>query len=191
MALVHTQRVQAAVVCSITLIAIALLRELAPMRHASDNHVAVLAQSLVFLYTFVFLLRIAKLFQQPVAGKTIGVLLCAATAGLFLTAVAFANSDRLKEKADRAAEQNAGHEQEPAATQLVERANDETDDMESDDQVRAAPPPQRGREAAVPSPAGASLREDEVKIDVPKEVSTDAADPCVCVDHVLWSGFPE
>ena len=54
---------------------------------------------------------------------------------------------------------------------------DENDDMESDDQVRAAPPPQRGREAAVPSPAGASLREDEVKIDVPKEVSTDAADP--------------
>ena len=49
MALVRTQRVQAAVVSLVTMIALCLLRELAPMRRPSDNRVVVLSQALIFL----------------------------------------------------------------------------------------------------------------------------------------------
>jgi len=49
MALVRTQRVQAAVVSLVTIIALCLLRELAPMRRPSDNRVVVLSQALIFL----------------------------------------------------------------------------------------------------------------------------------------------
>ena len=50
MALVRTQRVQAAVVSLVTLVSVSLLRELSPMRLASDNRVVVLSQALIFLW---------------------------------------------------------------------------------------------------------------------------------------------
>ena len=50
MALVRTQRVQAALVSLSTLVTCSLLRELSPMRRESDNRVAVLAQALIFVW---------------------------------------------------------------------------------------------------------------------------------------------
>ena len=49
MALVRTQRVQAALVSLITIVAFSLLRELSPMRRDSDNRVVVLSQALIFM----------------------------------------------------------------------------------------------------------------------------------------------
>jgi len=48
MALVRTQLSQATIVCCVTLVSCLLHSELAPMRRPSDNHVALLAQVLVF-----------------------------------------------------------------------------------------------------------------------------------------------
>lgn len=48
MALVQTQRAQAAIVSIVTLVAFSTLRELSPMRRASDNRVLVLSQALIF-----------------------------------------------------------------------------------------------------------------------------------------------
>ena len=50
MALVRTQHVQAALVSLVTLVAFSLLDKLSPMRCASDNHVVVLSQALIFLW---------------------------------------------------------------------------------------------------------------------------------------------
>ena len=49
MALVRTQRVQAAVVSLVTIVAFSMLREVAPMRRSSDNCVVVLSQALIFM----------------------------------------------------------------------------------------------------------------------------------------------
>jgi hypothetical protein len=49
MALVRTQRVQAALVCIFTLIGLSLVVEFSPMRLASDNRVVVLSQALIYL----------------------------------------------------------------------------------------------------------------------------------------------
>ena len=49
MALVRTQRVQAAVVSLVTIVAFSMLREVAPMRRPSDNRVVVLSQALIFM----------------------------------------------------------------------------------------------------------------------------------------------
>ena len=48
MALVRTQRAQAALVSIITLVALALVVDLSPMRRASETRVVVLSQALIF-----------------------------------------------------------------------------------------------------------------------------------------------
>ena len=55
MALVRTQRVQAALVSFVTLVALSLLRELSPMRRVSDNRVVVLSQAQIFLWVCIWL----------------------------------------------------------------------------------------------------------------------------------------
>ena len=49
MALVRAQRIQAALMSLVTLVAFSLLDKLSPMRRKSDNHVVVLSQALIFL----------------------------------------------------------------------------------------------------------------------------------------------
>lgn len=49
MALVRTQRMQAALVCVFTLVALSLVIEFSPMRRASDNRVVVLSQALIYM----------------------------------------------------------------------------------------------------------------------------------------------
>ena len=97
MALVQSQDVQAAIVCSITLISILLHSTFSPMRRVSDNHVALLAQVLVFLWPWTLLLRITGMFQRPSAAVAVGTLLCIATVGVFVAAFVLANIDRRKE----------------------------------------------------------------------------------------------
>ena len=98
LALTPSQVVQAAVMCLVTLVAVTLQRELSPYRRVSDNHVALLAQWLVFAWTFSLMLRIAGVFQKPVAAIAIGVILCVATVSVFVLALLLANIDRLNEK---------------------------------------------------------------------------------------------
>ena len=98
MALVRTQLEQATIVSCVTLISISLLRELSPMRVASDNQVAVLAQALVFCWTFVLLLRIAGMFQEEGPAAAVGALLCFATFAVFVAALGLANADRVQDQ---------------------------------------------------------------------------------------------
>ena len=98
LALVPNQLAQAAIMCLITLFAVTLQRELSPYRRASDNHVALLAQWLIFTWTFSLMLRIAGVFEKHVAATAIGVILCVATVSVFVVALVLANIDRLNEK---------------------------------------------------------------------------------------------
>lgn len=98
MALVPSQFAQAAIMCCVTLVAILLQSELSPYRRASDNHVALLSQVLVFTWVFILMVRIAGLFEKPAAATAIGVLLCVATVAVFVSALVLANIDRLNEK---------------------------------------------------------------------------------------------
>ena len=50
MALVRTQREQAAIMCCVTLVSATVQRELSPYRRSSDNHVAYLTHMLVLLW---------------------------------------------------------------------------------------------------------------------------------------------
>jgi hypothetical protein len=94
MTVFDSQLAQAAVMGCVTLGAAAALRELSPYRRPSDNHSALLGQWLVFAWVFVMLLRLAGLFQSGFAALAIGVLLCALTLAVFVTAVVMANNDR-------------------------------------------------------------------------------------------------
>jgi hypothetical protein len=95
-AFVKSQHVQAAIVSCWALFAACLLREVSPMRKPSDNQVAVMSQILIFIWVFSLLLRLAGMFQRRAAAAFLGVALCAVTAGVFVTALALANSDRLR-----------------------------------------------------------------------------------------------
>ena len=98
MAIVRTQRVQAAIVCVLTLIAVSVLQELSPMQRDSDSRIAVLSQQLIFAWVFVLSLRIAGLFQRPLAAWIIGTTLCGASVGLLMTALFLANEDRCRQQ---------------------------------------------------------------------------------------------
>ena len=98
MALVPSQLAQAAIMLCVTQVAILLQCEFSPYRRASDNHVALLAQVLVFAWVLVLMLRIAGVFVRPVAAMVIGVLLCVATVAVFVLALVLANTDRRNEK---------------------------------------------------------------------------------------------
>ena len=50
MALVRSQHAQAVIACCVTLVSASAQRELSPFRRASDNHVALLSQWLIFLW---------------------------------------------------------------------------------------------------------------------------------------------
>lgn len=98
MALVPSQHAQAAIMLYVTLVSILLQSECSPYRRASDNHVALLAQVLVFSWVLVLMLRIVGMFARPVAATAIGVLLCVATVAVFVTALLLANTDHRNEQ---------------------------------------------------------------------------------------------
>lgn len=109
-----------------TLISILLHSELAPMRRASDNRVALLSQLLVFLWVFALLLRIAGMFQTPVwVGTCVGVMLCVATVGVLVTALVLANIDRLSEQ--RAERRASTLSEATPEVQTTESSNSEDD----------------------------------------------------------------
>ena len=105
MAMVRTQLVQAGIVCSITLLVAIVQREFSPFSRASDNHVALLTQMLIFSWIFIFLLRLSGMFQRIVAAAIVGTLLCVASVAVFVVALHLANTDRINEK--RAEQQDA------------------------------------------------------------------------------------
>ena len=108
-----------------TLISILLHSELAPMRRASDNRVALLSQLLVFLWVFALLLRIAGMFQTPAEGACVGVMLCFATVGVLVAALVLANIDRLSEK--RAERRTSTSSESTPELQTTESSNSEDD----------------------------------------------------------------
>ena len=123
MALVANQLVQATVMCCITLLSISL-HNAAPYQRASDNHTALLAQWLVFLWVFTLLLRIVGLFEREVAATALGTLLCLATVAVLVIALVLANVDRIREKR---AELSDVEETPPPSALTIERSdNDES-----------------------------------------------------------------
>ena len=165
MALVASQLVQATIMCFITLLSISMQSELAPYRRASDNHVALLAHWLVFLWVSTLLLRIVGMFQRPAAALALGTLLCIATACVFVVALVLANVDRLKEKysARRRADLNelsaesSNVAEPPLEIELVAMGQEETAETE---QANAPHP----GELNAPIPDGANNK-DEAKSD--------------------------
>ena len=120
---VPNQLVQTTIVCCATLLSISMQSALRPFRRASDNDVALLAQWLVFAWTFVLLLRIAGMFEREVAAMFIGVVLCLASVTVLVAALWLANADRLNEQ--RAEEQSSTLSSDPAG-----QATESPDDAE-------------------------------------------------------------
>lgn len=128
MVLVPSQLVQASVMCCVTLVAILLQSELSPYRRASDNHVALLAQVLLFCWVFVLMLRIVGVFNNPVAATTIGLLLCVATAAVFVAALILADMDRRNDKHAKYSDSN-----EMPTVVSAEESNNETSEKEPEE----------------------------------------------------------
>ena len=125
MAMIRTQMLQAILVCSFTLLVCVVQREFSPMRRASDNHVALLAQMLIFTWVFIFLLRLYPdgVFENAVAATVVGTLLCIAFVSVCVVAVVLANRDRVNEQR---AEQRALSE--PAVPDASMMTGDEEDE---------------------------------------------------------------
>ena len=98
MAFVRSQLKQAAIVCFVSLVSVIAHSEFSPMRRSSDNHVALMAQVLVFSWAFVLLLRIAGMFERELPAAIVGTLLCVATVAVFAASLGIANTDRLNEQ---------------------------------------------------------------------------------------------
>ena len=139
MALVPRQLVQASIMLCVTLLSISLQSEFSPYRRASDNRVALLAQWLILAWTLSLMLRIAGVFDTPVAATAIGVLLCVATVTVFVIALLLANTDRLNEKRAEFLELNNS----PVYLK-AEESNEESGEKEPGE-VEAGP--SRGRES--------------------------------------------
>ena len=138
-ALVRTQIVQAAIVCFVTLASALVQTQLSPYRRNSDNHVALLVQCLVFLWTFILLLRIAGVFVRPVAATVVGTLLCIATVAVFVTALILADADRRIERRfiGDTAEGSSDDDVSDAAAEGQRTANRHHTTMKKAKQVRA------------------------------------------------------
>ena len=152
---VTDQLVQAAVMVVITLASISMHHELAFMRRASDNIIALLAQYLVFVFVFVLLLRIVGMFENEVASAVVGTLLCLATMGVFVAALALANKDRVGEQ--RATRQRS-------TLKAPETSNREGGDQDEPEQAEVGGIPSL---EAGSSQGRASSQEDEEKVEEP------------------------
>ena len=98
------------------------------------------SQVLVFAWVFILMARIVGVFQRPAAATAIGVVLCVATVGVFVAAVALANIDRLNEKRAEQPDSNTASGVElttmrTAAVKLITKApkNETTDDKEPEE----------------------------------------------------------
>jgi len=109
--------------CCITLVSILLQSELSPFRRSSDNHVALQAQVLVFVWVFVLLLRLVGMFEREAAAMAVGVFLCVASLSVLVAALVLANNDRLKE-------QRAGRRGSMSNTPINQQLNESASNVE-------------------------------------------------------------
>ena len=161
MAFVRSQLKQAAIVCFVSLLSILAHSAFLPMRRSSDNHVALMAQVLVFSWAFILLLRIAGLFQREVPGAVVGTLLCAATIAVLVVALWLANIDRLNEQRAAQPTTTENSENEDASTELPV----EIELVETGSETTEARAGEFGGEA--PARRGRASPHEEEKIDEP------------------------
>ena len=157
MALLRTQETQAALMCYLSVLSALLLQKLDPMRVATDTDVIVLAQALIFLWTFVLLLRTKGMLENEV-GVAVGYLLCIVTVGVCVVALMLADVERRKQRcadrreseSDEALATTSQDESEPTMQDEdneAEAENKEQDEFESSGRecegkpVQAAAPP--------------------------------------------------
>ena len=143
LALVRTQKAQAIIMCFVTLAALVLQSELSPYRRASDNHIALYVQALIFVWSFVLLLRVLGMFEREATAVVTGVVLCMATVTVFVTALVLANADRLSE--ERAERQETEEEIELPTLNNKNTASEENESEQTqttlDQEVEAGPSP--------------------------------------------------
>ena len=108
--------------CCITLVSILLQSELSPFRRSSDNHVALQAQVLVFVWVGL-LLRLVGMFEREAAAMAVGVFLCVASLSVLVAALVLANNDRLKE-------QRAGRRGSMSNTPINQQLNESASNVE-------------------------------------------------------------
>ena len=176
MALIRTQVAQATIMCCVTLLAIALQSAFSPMRLASDNQIALLAQVLIFSWVFVLLVQLAGIFPTREKGTStaaviVGTLLCIASAAVFVAALVLANMDRLEEQSHAARRSS-----DVVTLETVAAAKPRAPESSDDESSCGAQPPESTRTpvqvveielaqgSAAPPQSDNELREDDATV---------------------------